>query len=257
MDISEFVSSLPENVLTGDDISLPESVIRKIFSFGEINSDDVFYHLGCGAGNTVQIAAKEFGVKRSIGVEKRSEIASVARKGISRLKNAQLIVDDIRNVSLSDATVVLFWFNDEQIVDQMTAKFKNETMDNIRILTILSPLGLIKPSKVNFPFFMTTKPFEFYNGLQEQIETIHGTKCLDFTGSWNLANRYVTELDVVAGEYQRFVTMVQCMVIWINAWNMGIACESEIPPPVTAYIGILKEFFNLDLSSMIQSSQQT
>jgi trans-aconitate methyltransferase len=250
------VSSLPENVLMGDDITLPESVIKKIFRFGEINNDDIFYHLGCGAGNAVQIAAKEFGVKRSIGVEKRNEIASVAKKSISGLKNAQIIADDIRNVSLSDATVVLFWFNDEQIVDQMTAKFKEETKDSIRILTILSPLGLIKPTKVNFPFFMTMKPFKFYRGLQEQIETIHGTKCLDFTGSWNLASRYVTEMDVVPGEYQRFVTMIQCMVIWINAWNIGVACESEIPPPVNAYIGILKEFFNLDLSNMIHPSQQ-
>lgn len=252
MDISEFVSSLPEKVLTGDDISLPENVIRKIFRFGEVSNDDIFYHLGCGIGNTVQIAAEEFGVKRSIGIEKSVEIASVAKKKVRRLKNAQIIVDDIRNVSLSDATVVLFWFNDEQIVKQMTAKFKKETKDSIRILTILSPLGLIKPSKVNFPFFMTMKPFEFYKDLQEQIETIHGTRCLDFTGSWNIASRYVTEMDVVPGEYQRFVIMVQCMVIWINAWNMGIACESEIPPPVKAYIGILKEFFNLDLSSMIQ-----
>jgi Histone methylation protein DOT1 len=252
LDISEFVSSLPENVLTGDDISLPESVIRKIFRFGEFNSDDIFYHLGCGVGDTVQIAAKEFGVKRSVGVEIRDEIASVAKKKIRRLKNAQIIVDDIRNVSLSDATVVLFWFNDEQIADKMTAKFKKETKENIRILTILSPLGLIKPSKVNFPFFMTMKPFKFYSDLQEQIETIHGTRCLDFTGSWNIASRYITEMEVVPGEHQRFVTMVQCMVIWINAWNIGIACESEIPPPVKAYIGILKEFFNLDLSSMIQ-----
>jgi trans-aconitate methyltransferase len=252
LDISEFVSSLPEKVLTGDDISLPENVIRKIFRFGEVSNDDIFYHLGCGTGNTVRIAAEEFGVKRSIGIEKSVEIASVAKKKVRRLKNAQIIVDDIRNVSLSDATVVLFWFNDEQIANQMTAKFKKATKDSIRILTILSPLGLIKPSKINFPFFMTMKPFEFYKDLQEQIETIHGTRCLDFTGSWNIANRYVTEMDVVPGEYQRFVIMVQCMVIWINAWNMGIACESEIPPPVKAYIGILKEFFNLDLSSMIQ-----
>ena len=78
------------------------------------------------------------------------------------------------------------------------------------MLTILSPLGMIKPSKVNFPFFMTMKPFEYYKDLQEQIETIHSTQCLDFTGSWNIASRYVTEMDVVL-EYQRFVTMIQCV----------------------------------------------
>ena len=240
-------------MLRGDDISLPQSVVRKIFRFGEVSNNDVFYHLGCGIGNTVQIAAKEFGVKRSIGVEKRQEIASLAKKRIGNLKNAQIIVDDIRNVSLSDATVVLFWFTDDQIVDQMTTRFQKETKDNIRIVTILSPLGLIKPIKISFPFFMTVKPFKFYNDLREQIQTIQGTECLDFTGSWNIASRYVMEMDVVPGEYRRFVTMVQCMVIWINAWNVGIACETEIPPPVNAYIGILKEFYNLDLSSMIHT----
>jgi hypothetical protein len=41
-------------------------------------------------------------------------------------------------------------------------------------------------------------------------------------------------------------------VIWINAWNMGVACEDEVPSPVHTYIGILKTFFNIDLSSMIE-----
>jgi hypothetical protein len=43
------------------------------------------------------------------------------------------------------------------------------------------------------------------------------------------------------------------MIIWINAWNSGVACEKEVPPPVTTYIGILKTFFNIDLSTMIKA----
>jgi trans-aconitate methyltransferase len=251
LDVSEFVSSLPESVINGENITLPNSVVRKLLKFAEISNEDVFYHLGCGVGNTVQIAAKEFGVKGSIGVEIRKDIASLARNNIRKLNNSRIIVDDIRNVRLSDATLILFWFTDEQIIEQMIAKFKKETTNNLRVLTISSPLSLIRPSKVNFPFFLTRKPFEYSHDVREQIETIHGTSCLDFTGSWDLANRYVTELEVVPGEYQRFVTMIQCMVIWINAWNMGIACETEIPPPVNAYIGILKEFYDLDLSGLI------
>jgi hypothetical protein len=46
--------------------------------------------------------------------------------------------------------------------------------------------------------------------------------------------------------------MLQGMVIWINAWNMGVTCEDEIPPPVQTYIGILREFFNIDLTAMIK-----
>lgn len=252
MDIAQFVSSLPEAVLTGENITLPNSVIRKILTFGEINKDDIFYHLGCGVGNAVQIASKEFGVQRSIGIEIDYEMASIARNKTCRLENTRIIVDDIRNISLSDATVILFWFTDERIIEKMTTKFEKEAPDNVRIITILSPLKLIRPSKVAFPFFMSEKPFEYLKDIQEQIEIIHGVRCLDFTASWNLANRYVVEMEVVPHEYQRFVTMIQCMVMWINAWNMGISCEPEIPPPVKAYMGILREFFDLDLAGMIE-----
>jgi hypothetical protein len=49
--------------------------------------------------------------------------------------------------------------------------------------------------------------------------------------------------------------MLQSMIIWINAWNMGVTCEDEIPPPVQTYIGILKTFFNIDLSEMIHRTK--
>jgi hypothetical protein len=32
---------------------------------------------------------------------------------------------------------------------------------------------------------------------------------------------------------------------------MDVACEEEVPPPVQTYIGILKTFFNIDMSNMI------
>jgi hypothetical protein len=40
------------------------------------------------------------------------------------------------------------------------------------------------------------------------------------------------------------------MIFWINAWNMCLACEEQIPPPVKSYLGILRTFFNIDLSDM-------
>lgn len=47
------------------------------------------------------------------------------------------------------------------------------------------------------------------------------------------------------------------MILWINAWNSGVTCENEIPTPVQAYIGILKTFFNIDLSDMIVRMEKT
>ena len=107
------------------------------------------------------------------------------------------------------------------------------------------------PSKIEFPFMLCRKPFIYARDMTEQITAICGSPCIDFTTSWFLAEKYIRNLESVEERYQRFVNIFESMVIWINAWNTGIACEDEIPPPVESYIGILKTFYNIDLSSMI------
>lgn len=107
------------------------------------------------------------------------------------------------------------------------------------------------PTKTEFPFFVCQKPFKYAKNIKEQIEAVYGNPCIDFAASWLLAEKYIDALEVVSAKYHRFVNIFQSMIIWINAWNMGVACEEEIPPPVQTYIGILKTFFNIDLTDMI------
>ena len=48
----------------------------------------------------------------------------------------------------------------------------------------------------------------------------------------SLPERYIDALEVTSDEnIGRFVNILQSMVIWINAWNMNVACEDEVPPP--------------------------
>ena len=255
MELDEFLSTLPQSIITGEAVSLPDNVVRKIFKFAKLKKGDVFYHLGCGEGNTVAIAAKEFGVKKSVGIEIKKLAAAKARKQIAGIKNAEIINADIRKVDISDATVLLFWFNDPDIVDSMTRRFK-KLRDGARVITIWAPLGMTLPNKIDFPFFVSKKPFKHAQSIRQQIKAIYKTDCIDFTAAWLLAERYIDALEVVPGEYRRFVNMLQGMVIWINAWNMGVACEDEVPPPVQTYVGILKTFFNIDLTGMITKAQK-
>jgi SAM-dependent methyltransferase len=255
--IQEFISSLPQSVITGEDISIPDKVVRKLFTLVNLNKTDIFYDLGCGSNNTVLIAAREFKAKRSVGVEIKKAIAIKARKKIASINNAEIINDDIRNASISDATVILLWFTDPKIVQQMTKRFDKDLKDGVRILTIWSPPTLMLPSSTQFPFFICQKPFKYAKSLKEQIEAIYGNPCIDFTASWLLAEKYIDELGVVPGQYRRFVNILQSMILWINAWNSGVTCENEIPTPVHAYIGILKTFFNIDLSDMILRMEKT
>jgi hypothetical protein len=135
----------------------------------------------------------------------------------------------------------------------MIKRFEIELSDGARVITLWSPLELMVPTRADFPFFVCKKPFNYAENLSEQIKAIYGTTCIDFNASWLLADRYICTLEVVPGEYRRFLNMLHSMIIWINAWNSGVACENEIPPPVTTYIGILKTFFNIDLSNLVDA----
>ncbi len=254
MELDEFLSSLPQSIVTGEAVSLPDNVVRKIFKFVELKKSDVFCHLGCGKGNTVAIAAKEFDVKKSIGVELDKATAAKARKQIVGIKNAEIVNADIRKADISGATILLFWFSDPDMVDAMAKRFK-KLKDGARVITIWAPLGMTLPDKIDFPFFVSKKPFKRARSIRQQINAIYKTDCIDFTAAWLLAERYIDALEVVPGKYRRFVNMLQGMVIWINAWNMGVACEDEVPPPVQTYVGILKTFFSIDLSGMIKAQK--
>ena len=48
MKINEFISTLPNSVLTGDSVVIPDDFIRKMFSISNLGKDDIFYHLGIG-----------------------------------------------------------------------------------------------------------------------------------------------------------------------------------------------------------------
>jgi protein-L-isoaspartate O-methyltransferase len=256
LELGDFLSSLPQSVLRGERVSLTDNVIRKIFNFAKLKKGDIFCHLGCGEGNTVAIAAKEFGVKKSICIEIDKSIADNARRQIVGLKNAFIINTDIREADISEATVLLFWFSDSSLVDTLTKRFKKELRNGARVITIWAPLTMTLPYKVEFPFFVNKKPFKRARSIRQQIRSIYGTNCIDFTASWLLAERYIDALEVTPSEYRRFVNILQSMVIWINAWNMGVACEDEVPPPVQTYLGILKTFFNIDMSSMVTKEQK-
>jgi trans-aconitate methyltransferase len=240
LELGDFLSSLPQTVIKGERVSLTDNVVRKIFKFAKLKKSDVFFHLGCGEGNAVDIASKEFGVKKSVGVEVDKSMSDSARRKIAGITNAYIINADVLQADISDATVLLFWFNDPDIVDAMTKRFRKELMDGARVITIWAPLGMTIPDRVEFPFLINKKPFKKAKTIQEQIRSIYGTDCIDFTASWLLAERYIDALEVTPPAYRRFVNILQSMVIWINAWNMNVACEDEVPPPVQAYLEYLR-----------------
>ena len=250
--IEEFLKSLPNNIISGDNVQLPEYSFRRIFKFLDLNEKDIFYHLGCGDGKGIVIASEEFNVKKAVGVENNKENIQQAEKLLKKknLKNIELLFEDIKTVKINDATVVLFWFTDNDIIETMMKKFES-LQHGSRIITIWGPLPGCLPAKVDFPYIINTVPFKSAD-LKEQLLAIFDTKCIDFVTAWEYAERYTKAIGSLNSENDRFLTILQSLIIWINAKNLGIACGNEIPEPIKNYMGILKTFFGIEVEHLLK-----
>jgi len=250
--IEEFLKSLPNNIISGDNVQLPEYSFRRIFKFLDLNEKDIFYHLGCGDGKGIAIASEEFNVKKAVGVENNKENIQQAEKLLKKknLKNIELLFEDIKTAKINDATVVLFWFTDNGIIETMMKKFES-LQHGSRIITIWGPLPGCLPAKVDFPYIINTVPFKSAD-LKEQLLAIFDTKCIDFVTAWEYAERYTKAIGSLNSDNDRFLTILQSLIIWINAKNLGIACGNEIPEPIKNYMGILKTFFGIEVEHLLK-----
>ncbi|MDE1766015.1 MAG: SAM-dependent methyltransferase [Thaumarchaeota archaeon] len=251
MRIEEYLGTLPKSIMTGDDVELQDDTLREIFEFASLGKDDVFYHLGCGRGRSLLIALEEFRVKRAVGIDNSKEKILSARGTLGNsFSNGVLKCEDVLESDIRDATVILFWFSDDAIIEKMTAKFSMLKKD-CKIITIWGPLPGYLPDKVNFPYIMNKTPFKKANDLKEQIMAVFETDCIDFVTAWEFAERYSRAIASKNAENDRFLTILQTLIIWINAKNLGMACGDEIPLPVKSYMGILKTYFNIEIEHLL------
>lgn len=247
--IEEYLDSLPPDILNGDNVQLPDRTLRNIFEFAGLGRNDVFCHLGCGDGRGLEMALQEFGVLRAVGVDIDAKKIDAARARC--LQKAKLVCDDVRNCDLSDYTVILFWFADPDILEGMVGRLAS-ARPGCRVIMILDPLADYKPDRVKFPYLEYRVPFTKARDVGQQILEIFGVPCIDFTTAWEHAERYSKAVGAT-NPTNRFLTILQCVTLWINAKNHGVACGEQVPEPIKSYISILREFFNIDVSHLLKT----
>jgi len=253
MKLEEYLQTLPSSILSGNDVQLPEHSFREIFEFANLSKDDVFYHLGCGDGKGLAIALEEFGVRKVIGIDidrKKIEQANSLLQE-KNLDHGHVICNDVTDTIFDDATVILFWFTDVLIIEKMMEKFE-KLKHGCKIITIWGPLLGCLPDKVDFPYIINQVPFKPAKDLKEQLLAIFGTNCVDFVNAWEFAERYTKAIGSPEAGNDRFLTILQSLVIWINAKNLGVACTDEIPPAIKNYMGILRNFFNIEVEHLLK-----
>ena len=252
MKISEFISTLPNHIINGDRVIIPEEFIRRMFIMSNLNSSDVFYHLGIGNNpSSLIIAKKEFQVKKAVGIDINPEVIDDVGSRTKLLDDVFLVVGDVSKYPLSEATTIFTWFTDEKINDQLVKKFESELSDGSKIISIWSPPGLFLPVKNDFPILLCEKPFKVGMDIKDQLRSIYKSDCIDFTASWNLADKYIKSFETADSPYHRFLNILHSLIIWFNARELGITCEEDVPPPVKSYVEILRYFFNIDLSEFL------
>lgn len=251
MKIEEYLETLPENVLSGEDVQLPEKSFREIFKFADLGENDIFYHLGCGDEKGIEIAINEFKVKKAVGIDNNFEKIQKAKDKLKE-KNLQgeFICSSVDDSDISDATVILFWFTEENIIGSMMEKFENLRPET-KIITIWGPLPDCLPDKVNFPYIINKTPFKKAENMQEQLLSIFGVKCIDFVTAWEFAERYTKSIGMPEIQNDRFLTIIQTLMIWINAKKLGVACGEEIPESIRTYIKLMKMNFDIDFEHLL------
>jgi len=217
-----------------------------------LGENDIFYHLGCGNGKGVSMALKEYNVKKAVGIDNNPEKIRQAKEILNKENIlGELICEDIQNSNILDATVILFWFTDEEIINHMMNKFK-ELKSGTKIVTIWGPLPNSLPEKVEFPYIINQTPFKKTNSLQEQLLAVFGVKCINFVTAWEFAERYTKAISTPEIGNDRFLTIIQTLVIWINARNLGVACGDDIPESIQTYIDIMKTHFDIDFEHLLK-----
>ncbi len=252
MKIEEYLETLPKNLLSGEDVQLPEKSLKEIFKFSNLGKDDIFFHLGCNNEKGIEIAINEFKVKKAIGIDNNLEKIQNAQKNIKGKNiHVKLIHQNIEESDISDATVILFWFTDEKIIKDMVKKF-NKLKPETKIITIWGPLPNYLPDKVNFPYIINKVPFKKAENLQEQLLSVFGVKCVDFVTAWEFAERYTKSISSSEVKNDRFLTIIQTLIIWLNAKELGVVCTEEVPESIKTYMSIMKMHFDIDFEHLLK-----
>ena len=252
MKIEEYLETLPKKLLSGEDVQLPEKSLKEIFKFSNLGKDDIFFHLGCNNEKGIEIAINEFKVKKAIGIDNNLEKIQNAQKNIEGKNiHVKLIHQNIEESDISDATVILFWFTDEKIIKDMVKKF-NRLKPETKIITIWGPLPNYLPDKVNFPYIINKVPFKKAENLQEQLLSVFGVKCVDFVTAWEFAERYTKSISSSEVKNDRFLTIIQTLIIWLNAKELGVVCTEEVPESIKTYMSIMKMHFDIDFEHLLK-----
>ena len=113
---------------------MPKNIIRKMYRMIGLTSEDIVYELGCGMGDAMVIANKEFGAK-AIGIEIDPLRIFLAKINVwKHHAEVKIIKDNFFNIDLSSATVIIVYLVPKAL-GRLSPKLIKELKKGTRIVS--------------------------------------------------------------------------------------------------------------------------
>ncbi len=74
-----------------------------------VTSESIVYDLGCGNGDIVVSAARDYNARKAVGIEQNQRLCSIAFRRTRHLKNAIIMNANYDDVDLSEANIVTLY----------------------------------------------------------------------------------------------------------------------------------------------------
>ncbi len=135
-------------VIAAPFVATPKRVIRKALEISSLKPGEKFYDLGCGNGQVLIIATRDFGAA-STGFELSYQHCLLAELNIfihSCSKTAKVFWKNFYNENLGEADVIFLWLTPRGN-KKLECKFKKELKAGTRIVVYSSPLIFWKPER--------------------------------------------------------------------------------------------------------------
>ena len=83
--------------------------IERMLTFAGVTSESTVYDLGCGKGDIVVAAARDYNARKVVGIEQNRRLCSIALRRTRHLKNAVIMNANYDDVGLTEASIVTLY----------------------------------------------------------------------------------------------------------------------------------------------------
>lgn len=135
-------------------------IIERALNLANIKEGEVFYELGSGDGRIVIAAALRGANANGIEIDKLRYLYSSMWIKLLRLNNASILNDNLFNVNLSDANIVLTYLL-EETNQKLEEKLQKELKKGTRVIGVGFPFPGWNPVKVD-PYGPVYGPIHLY-----------------------------------------------------------------------------------------------